>query len=123
MIAAVARRHCGDCSRNVSSFRAASHKLVRRVRSADRCVRVATAPALSPDGRMLAFMKGDGPFLGAAQIWLKLLPDGEAVPVDACLRTDLRAGLYARRHACRLLGDRSAPGRYLGHVDRSHHRG
>ncbi|MGO9945562.1 MAG: winged helix-turn-helix domain-containing protein [Steroidobacteraceae bacterium] len=40
---------------------------------------VATAPALSPDGRLLAFMKGDGPFLGAAQIWLKLLPDGEAV--------------------------------------------
>jgi eukaryotic-like serine/threonine-protein kinase len=39
----------------------------------------ATAPALSPDGRLLAFIKGDGPFLSAGQIWLKLLPDGEPV--------------------------------------------
>ena len=40
---------------------------------------IATAPALSPDGRLLAFIKGDGPFLSAGQIWLKLLPDGEPV--------------------------------------------
>jgi eukaryotic-like serine/threonine-protein kinase len=40
---------------------------------------IATAPALSPDGRLLAFIKGDGPFLSAGQVWLKLLPDGEPV--------------------------------------------
>ena len=39
----------------------------------------ATAPALSPDGRMLAFIRGGAPFLSLGQIWLKLLPDGEPV--------------------------------------------
>lgn len=38
----------------------------------------AVAPALSPDGHMLAFIRGNGGFLTADQIWLKLLPDGEA---------------------------------------------
>jgi DNA-binding winged helix-turn-helix (wHTH) protein/Tol biopolymer transport system component len=37
----------------------------------------ATAPALSPDGHLLAFVTGGDPFLSAGQIWLKLLPDGE----------------------------------------------
>jgi DNA-binding winged helix-turn-helix (wHTH) protein/Tol biopolymer transport system component len=39
----------------------------------------ATAPVLSADGHMMAFVRGDGPFLSAGQIWLKLLPDGEPV--------------------------------------------
>ncbi|HEY2464897.1 MAG TPA: winged helix-turn-helix domain-containing protein [Steroidobacteraceae bacterium] len=39
----------------------------------------ATAPALSPDGHLLAFMTGGDPFLSAGQIWLKLLPDGEPI--------------------------------------------
>jgi len=33
-------------------------------------------PALSPDGRMLAFLRGTG---GSAQLYVKLLPDGEPV--------------------------------------------
>jgi DNA-binding winged helix-turn-helix (wHTH) protein len=37
----------------------------------------AVAPALSPDGRMLAFIRGNDGFLSADQIWLKSLPDGE----------------------------------------------
>src|ERR1700722_5857316 len=37
----------------------------------------ATAPALSPDGRMLAFIRGGDEFLSSGQIWLKLLPNGE----------------------------------------------
>jgi dipeptidyl aminopeptidase/acylaminoacyl peptidase len=37
------------------------------------------APALSPDGRMLAFIRGDGPFLTASQIYIKMLPNGEAI--------------------------------------------
>jgi len=38
----------------------------------------AVAPALSPDGRMLAFIRGSGGFLTADQIWVKMLPNGEA---------------------------------------------
>jgi eukaryotic-like serine/threonine-protein kinase len=37
----------------------------------------ATAPALSPDGRMVAFFRGGEYFLGAGQIYVKLL-DGES---------------------------------------------
>ena len=39
----------------------------------------ATSPALSPDGRMLAFIRGPGTFFSPGQIYVKLLPDGEAV--------------------------------------------
>ncbi len=39
----------------------------------------ATSPALSPDGRMLAFIRGESPFLGPGDVYLKLLPDGEPV--------------------------------------------
>jgi serine/threonine protein kinase len=39
----------------------------------------ATSPALSPDGRMLTFIRGDKTFIGPGQIYVKLLPDGEPV--------------------------------------------
>jgi Tol biopolymer transport system component len=39
----------------------------------------AVAPALSPDGRMLAFIRSEYPFGGSGQIYVKLLPDGEPV--------------------------------------------
>ena len=39
----------------------------------------AVAPALSPDGRMLAFIRGNDTFIGEGQIYVKLLPDGEPV--------------------------------------------
>ncbi len=41
----------------------------------------ATQPALSRDGRMLAFIRGPGTFTTEGQIYVKLLPDGEAVPL------------------------------------------
>jgi DNA-binding winged helix-turn-helix (wHTH) protein/Tol biopolymer transport system component len=47
----------------------------------------ATAPAVSPDGHLLAFIRGGGPFLSAGQIWLELLPDGE--PVQLTHSSDL----------------------------------
>lgn len=39
----------------------------------------AVYPALSPDGRMLAFIRGDDPFLSPGDVYVKLLPDGEPV--------------------------------------------
>ncbi|MBI3265179.1 MAG: serine/threonine-protein kinase, partial [Acidobacteria bacterium] len=39
----------------------------------------ATSPALSPDGRMLAFIRGEYTFTGPGQIYVKLLPDGDPV--------------------------------------------
>jgi Tol biopolymer transport system component len=41
----------------------------------------AVAPALSPDGRTLAFIRGDSLFLSRGEIWLKMLPDGEPVQI------------------------------------------
>ena len=37
----------------------------------------AVYPALSPDGRMLAFIRGDSAFFGKGQVYVKLLPDGD----------------------------------------------
>ncbi len=36
-------------------------------------------PAISPDGRLLAFVRGSEPFLTSGQLYVKLLPDGEPV--------------------------------------------
>lgn len=41
----------------------------------------AAAPALSPDGRMVAFYRGDSWFLTPDQIYVKLLPQGEPVQI------------------------------------------
>ncbi|HEX4029778.1 MAG TPA: winged helix-turn-helix domain-containing protein [Terracidiphilus sp.] len=38
----------------------------------------AVAPALSPDGHMVAFIRGGYPFLSSDQIYVKMLPNGEA---------------------------------------------
>ena len=50
----------------------------------------ASAPALSPDGRMLAFIRGGSQFLSTGQICVKLLPGGEAVRL-----TSLKGWVYA----------------------------
>ncbi len=39
----------------------------------------AVAPALSPDGRMLAFIRGENPFVGPGDVYVKLLPNGDPV--------------------------------------------
>src|SRR6185369_11418122 len=36
-------------------------------------------PALSPDGRMLTFLRGPRTFIGAAQVYVKMLPSGDPV--------------------------------------------
>src|ERR1700691_3338269 len=38
----------------------------------------AATPALSPDGHILAFIRGGSNFMSADQIYVKMLPDGEA---------------------------------------------
>jgi eukaryotic-like serine/threonine-protein kinase len=38
-------------------------------------------PALSPDGRMLVFIRGDSTFIGPAQVYVKMLPEGQPVQV------------------------------------------
>ncbi|HEY6346725.1 MAG TPA: protein kinase [Bryobacteraceae bacterium] len=38
-----------------------------------------TQPALSPDGRMLAFLRGVSTFIGPSEVYVKILPDGEPV--------------------------------------------
>jgi Tol biopolymer transport system component len=46
-------------------------------------------PALSPDGRMVAFLRGDSTFLGPGQLYVKILPDGDPVQLthDKALKT------------------------------------
>ena len=48
----------------------------------------AVYPALSRDGRMLAFIRGEEPFIGPGQVYVKFLPDGEPVQLthDATLK-------------------------------------
>jgi DNA-binding winged helix-turn-helix (wHTH) protein len=50
-----------------------------------------SAPALSPDGHMLAFIRGGSYFMTADEIYVKILPDGEAKRVtgDARLKYNL----------------------------------
>jgi Tol biopolymer transport system component/predicted Ser/Thr protein kinase len=38
-----------------------------------------TSPSLSPDGRMLAFIRGGNTFVGPGEVYVRLLPDGEPV--------------------------------------------
>ncbi len=39
----------------------------------------ATSPALSPDGRMLVFLRGYSTFYGPGEVYVKVLPDGEPI--------------------------------------------
>ena len=76
----------------------ASHWLRQPARSADRAHWIqltkfpdsVAQPALSPDGRMLAFIRGDSTWIGAGQIYVKILPDGEPAELthDSVLKTD-----------------------------------
>ena len=51
----------------------------------------ATSPALSPDGHILTFIRGNSSFMSAGQIYVKMLPDGEARPLtnDARVKYNL----------------------------------
>ena len=50
----------------------------------------ASQPALSPDGRMLAFIRGSSAWIGPGQIYVKILPNGEPVQLthDDLIKAD-----------------------------------
>ena len=50
----------------------------------------AVYPALSPDGRMLTFIRGNNSFFGTGQIYVKFLPDGQPVQLTHDSRQKLR---------------------------------
>ena len=100
----------------------AGFRLLRPVKNADTGLTwtqitsftdVASAPALSPDGRMLAFTRGDSWFVDHNEIYVKMLPDGQAVQLThdgrpkmyLFLRRRLTHRLYRRR-----LGHLGSPG-------------
>jgi Tol biopolymer transport system component/tRNA A-37 threonylcarbamoyl transferase component Bud32 len=41
----------------------------------------ASAPSLSPDGRMVTFLRGGNPFLTTEQVYVKLLPNGQSMQI------------------------------------------
>jgi eukaryotic-like serine/threonine-protein kinase len=43
----------------------------------------ATSPALSPDGRLLTFIRRESTFEDFGQIYMKRLPDGEPVQLTS----------------------------------------
>jgi eukaryotic-like serine/threonine-protein kinase len=49
----------------------------------------AVYPVLSSDGRMLAFIRGNGSFMGTGQVYVKLLPDGEPVQLTHDSKTKM----------------------------------
>jgi DNA-binding winged helix-turn-helix (wHTH) protein len=54
----------------------------------------AVAPVLSPDGRMLAFIRNGGSFRGKGQVWVKALPDGQPVQLSHA-DGELRAPVFS----------------------------
>ena len=66
----------------------------------------ATSPALSPDGKLLTYILGEGAFFGPGQIYVKRLPDGEAVRLtdDASFKMGPRFSPDGARVAYTVLG-------------------
>jgi eukaryotic-like serine/threonine-protein kinase len=50
----------------------------------------AVYPALSPDGRMLTFIRGNNSFFGSGQVYVKFLPDGQPVQLTNDSKEKLR---------------------------------
>jgi serine/threonine protein kinase len=50
----------------------------------------AVYPALSPDGRMLAFIRGNNSFFGLGQVYVKFLPDGQPLQLTHDSKEKLR---------------------------------
>ena len=57
----------------------------------------AVYPALSPDGRMLAFIRGDNTFFGKGDIYVKMLPFRGCCSANPRFAAKTRPYLLARR--------------------------
>ena len=68
----------------------------------------ATAPSLSPDGRMVTFMRGGECSLSGGQIYVKLLPGGESVRLTNDADAQITPGIHAGRLADRVYLDAGA---------------
>ena len=80
----------------------------------------AVAPAISPDGRMLAFIRGGESFMSLGQIWVKLLPNGDARRLTNSPDLKVRARVHSRRRQHRVhAGRRERHPDVLRHVDRA----
>ena len=68
-----------------------------------------TQPALSPDGSMLAFIRGEGTFATVGEAYLKRLPNGDPTPLtsDGLLKMDPVFSPDGNRLAYTVVGDRS----------------
>jgi serine/threonine protein kinase len=65
----------------MSRFRQPAEPIRREYMQLTNFADSATSPALSPDGRMLAFIRGEGTIFGPGQVYVKLLPDGDPVQI------------------------------------------
>jgi eukaryotic-like serine/threonine-protein kinase len=74
LIAAV----CATCAIIAAYHFARPHAPVLKYTQLTDFTDSAIAPALSPDGHILAFIRGDSSFMSADQIYVKMLPHGEA---------------------------------------------
>jgi serine/threonine protein kinase len=72
----------------------------------------AVEPALSPDGRMLAFIRGDSTFAARGEVYLKLLPDGDPTPLtrDGSLKLDPAFSPDGKRLAYTRVGNAAMTG-------------
>ena len=72
---------CGDGGDRRFTISSRVHPAVPKYTQLTDFTDSATTPALSPDGHMLAFIRGSRSFMSAGQIYVKMLPDGEARPL------------------------------------------
>ena len=73
-----------------------------------------TQPALSPDGSILAFIRGEGTFATVGELYLKRLPNGEPTPLtsDGLLKMDPVFSPDGNRLAYTVVGDPSLASRW-----------